>query len=67
MSEDRYPRRVFIQVWDANPCRGRQRKVWCRLVNDIFGTDKKECMEDMEKGDSSLKAFLSFKYGEREK
>ena len=26
--EDRYPRRVFTQVWDA---RGRQREVWSRL------------------------------------
>ena len=29
MSEDRYPRKVF---WDAKPRRGRQRKVWSRLV-----------------------------------
>ena len=28
MSEDRYPRRVFTQVLDAKPYRGRQRKVW---------------------------------------
>ena len=35
-SEDRYPRRVFSQDWDAKPCRGRQRKVWSRLVDDLF-------------------------------
>ena len=28
MSEDRYPRRVFSQDWDAKPRRGRQRKVF---------------------------------------
>ena len=33
MSEDRYPRRVFSQDWDAKPRRGRQRKVWSRLVD----------------------------------
>ena len=27
MSEDRYPRRMFTQVWDAELHRGRQRKV----------------------------------------
>ena len=35
MSEDRYSRRVFSQDWDAKTCRGRQRKVWSRLVDDI--------------------------------
>ena len=35
-SEDRYPRRVFSQDWDAKPRRGRQRKVWSRLVDDLF-------------------------------
>ena len=34
MSEDRYPRRVFSQDWDAKPRRGRQRKVWSRLVDN---------------------------------
>ena len=32
MSEDRYPRKVFSQDWDAKPRRGRQRKVWSRLI-----------------------------------
>ena len=35
MSEDRYPRRVFSQDWDAKPRRGRQRKVWSRLVDNL--------------------------------
>ena len=36
MSEDRYPRRVFSQDWDAKPRRGRQRKVWSRLVDNLI-------------------------------
>ena len=36
MSEDRYPMRVFSQDWDAKPCRGRQRKVWSRLVDNLL-------------------------------
>ena len=40
MSEDRYPRRVFSQDWDAKPRRGRQRKVWSRLVDNLFGSLK---------------------------
>ena len=56
MSEDRYPRRVFSQDWDAKPCRGRQRKVWSRLVDNLFGSLDSE---GLEKGDSSLKAFLA--------
>ena len=36
VSEDRYPRRVFSQDWDAKPCSGRQIKVWSSLVDDLF-------------------------------
>ena len=39
MSEDRYPRKVFSQDWDAKPCRGRQRKVWSRLVDNLKQSD----------------------------
>ena len=53
MSEDRYPRRVFSHDWDAKPYRGRQRKVWSLDV------EKTEWLDDVEKGDSSLKAFLA--------
>ena len=55
MSEDRYPRRVFSQDWDAKPRRGKQRKVWSRLVDNIFGSldlDKAEWLDEIEKGDS---------------
>ena len=50
MSEDRYPRRVFSQDWYAKPRRGRQRKIWSRLVDDLF------VAQEIEKGDS---AFLA--------
>ena len=62
MSEDRYPRRLFNQDWDIKPRRGRQRKAWGRLVDDLFvalNLDKLEWIEDIQKGDSSLKAFLA--------
>ena len=62
MSEDRYPRRVFAHVWDVKPRIGRKRKVWRMLVDDLIGAldvDKEKCLEDIGKGDSSLKAFLA--------
>ena len=73
MSEDRYPRRVFCQDWDAKPRKGRQRKVWSRLVDNLFGSldlDKAEWLDEIEKVDSSLKAFLAMveeSIGERER
>ena len=63
---------MFSQDWDAKSHRGRQRKVWSRLVDKIFGSlylDKAEWLDKMEKGDSSLKAFLAMveeSIGERE-
>ena len=71
--EDRYPRKVFSQDWDAKPRRGRQRKVWSRLVDNLFGSldlDKAEWLDEIEKGDNSLKAFLAMveeSIGERER
>ncbi len=46
MSEDRYPRRVFSQDWDAKPRRGRLRKVWSRLVFVALDVDKAEWLEE---------------------
>ena len=35
---------MFSQDWNAKPRRGRQRKVWSRLVDNLFGSlDKAEC------------------------
>ena len=36
MSEDRYPKMLFGQDWNLKPRRGRQRKVWSRLVDDLL-------------------------------
>ena len=36
MPEDRYPKMLFSQDWNIKPRRGRQRKVWSRLVDDLF-------------------------------
>ena len=47
-SMDRYPRRLFSQDWDAKPRRDRQRKA--------LDLDKAEWLDEIEKGDSSLKA-----------
>ena len=43
------------------PHRGRQRKYWCKVVDNLFsslGLDKAEWLEDIQKGSCSLKSFL---------
>ena len=32
LAEDRYPKQLFNQEWNIKPRRGRQRKVWSRMV-----------------------------------
>ena len=64
MSEDRYPRRVFSQDWDAKPRRGRQRKVWSRLVDNLFDLDKAEWLDEI---DSAFLAMVEESIGERER
>lgn len=62
MSEDRYPRKMFSQDWNVKPSRGRQRKVWSRLIDDLFvslGLDQAEWLQGIQNGDSLLKAFLA--------
>ena len=72
MSGHRYPRRVFSQDWVAKPRRSRRRKVWSRLVDDLFvawDIDKAEWLENVGKGDSFLKALIAMveeSIGERE-
>ena len=34
--EDRYPKQLFNLEWNIKPRRGRQRKVWSRMVDDLF-------------------------------
>ena len=36
LPEDRYPKQLFNQEWNIKPRRGRQRKVWSRMVDDLF-------------------------------
>ena len=45
----------------------RQRKVWSRIINDLFVSldlDKAEWLKDIMDGSSSLKAFLVLAAGE---
>ena len=49
LPEDRYPKQLFNQEWNIKPHRGRQRKVWSRMVDDLFKSldiDKSEWLED---------------------
>ena len=62
MSEDRFPKQLFSQKWDKKPRRGRQRKTWGRVIDDLFvslGLDKAEWLEDIERGESSLASYLA--------
>ena len=36
LPEDKYPKQLFNQEWNVKPHRGRQRKVWSRMVDDLF-------------------------------
>ena len=36
LPEDRYPKQLFNQEWNIKTHRGRQRKVWSRMVDDLF-------------------------------
>ena len=61
MPEHRYSRKLFVQEWNVKPRRGRQRKFWCKVVDNLFsslGLDKAEWLEDIRKGSCSLKSFL---------
>ena len=45
MPENRYPKQLFNQEWNIKPRRGRLRKTWGRVVDDLFvalGIDKGE-------------------------
>ena len=62
MEGDRYPHKPFRQIWNIKPRRGRQRKFWSRVVDDLFSPldlDKVEWVEDIQKGEYSLKGILS--------
>ena len=61
MSGERYPRKLFNLEWNTKPCKGRQRKCWSRIIDDLFsslGIDKAEWLEDIRKGDCSCREFF---------
>ena len=52
---------ISVQAMNIKPRRRRQRKVWRRMVDDLFKSldiDKGEWLEDIERGDSSSASFL---------
>ena len=58
MPEHRYSRKLFVQEWNVKQRRDRQRKYWCKVVDNLFsslGLDKAEWLEDIRKGSCSLK------------
>ena len=62
LPEDRYPKQLFNQEWNIKPRRGRQRKVWSTMVDDLFKSlniDKSEWLEDIKHGDSSSASFMA--------
>ena len=51
-----------IYIWNIKPHRGFQRKSWNRVVDVLFSpldVDKAEWLEGIQKGECSLKGFLS--------
>ena len=63
MGGDRYPRQLFCQNWEVKPRRGRQRKMWSKVVDNIFESlslNKEEVLEDIDKGNITWKGFLAF-------
>ena len=51
---------LFSQDWNIKPCRGRQRKVWSRLVTDLFASlklHKADYLKNILDGSSSLNKF----------
>ena len=35
MPEHRYSRKLFVQEWNMKPRRGRERKYWCKVVDNL--------------------------------
>ena len=36
MPEDRYHKQLFSHEWNVKPRRGRRRKTWGKVIDDIF-------------------------------
>ena len=61
MPEHRYSRELFVQEWNVKPRRGRQRKYWCKVVDNLYsslGLDKAEWLEDIRKGSCSRASWV---------
>ena len=59
---NRYLKKPFNQEWNFKPRRGRQRKCWSIVIDDLFsslGLDKAEWLHDIQNGDCTMKGFLS--------
>ena len=62
MPLSRYPKQLFQEEWNIKPSPGRQRKLWKRVVDDIFESlelDKGEWVESISEGETSIKEFLA--------
>ena len=62
LPEDRHPKQLFNQEWNIKPRRGRQRKLWSRMVDDLFKSldiDKSEWLEDFKHGNSSSASLMA--------
>ena len=60
MPLSRYPKQLFQEEWNIKPRPGRQRKVWKRVVDDIFESlelDKGEWLENIRMVRLRLKNF----------
>ena len=52
MPSRRYAKEFFSQEWNVKPRRGRQRKMWGKVVEDIFTSldiNKCEWLEDIKR------------------
>ena len=55
-------KQLFNQEWNIKPRRGRQRKVWNMMVDDLFKSldiDKSEWLDDIKLGDSLSASFMA--------
>ena len=50
---------MFSQDWNIKPHRGRQRKVWSRIISDLFVSLELDKAEWLKNGSRSYKAFLA--------
>ena len=51
---------AFVQEWNVKPRRGRQRKYWYKVVNNLLGLDEAEWLEDISKGSCSRRKNILF-------